>query len=403
LNDRVRQKLSEIILRYGRGICNDPRRCKGLLLDHCAGDRREVFVLVSALEEQVVCDLMAGLGGQSWALVAGRLSRRLVEHRALADEAALWAVESWALALGVITKPGLTPGPSSRHRRGPTSGPIDVVTTSVGQIDGRRALEQSKDCPPPELITTRIGRIALKLIPAGEFWMGSPDRDREAFDDEKPRHNVQISEAYYLGVTPVTQAQYEAVVGKNPSRFPRQPDNPVESVSWFEAAWFCNKLSQKERLMPYYVIRGSKRVLVAGGPGYRLPTEAEWEYACRAGTETRYGFGGDEVRLTEHAWYSANSEGRTWPVGRRRPNAFGLYDMHGHVWEWCWDGYDEGYYQQSPEVDPLGAEEAACRVIRGGSWNDVPRDVRSASRVRLAPQVRFNYLGLRAARGLAVR
>ena len=202
--------------------------------------------------------------------------------------------------------------------------------------------------------------------------MGSPDNDRKACDDEKPQHKVEIGSPFYLGVTPVTQAQFEAVMGKNPSHFQGLPENPVESVSWFEALKFCNKLSRKNGLSPYYVIRGSKPIEVVGGEGYRLPTEAEWEYACRAGTESRYGFGDDVKQLGSYAWYSSNSEGRTWPVGRKRPNAFGLYDMHGNVWEWCWDGYEEGYYRHSPDVDPLGDEEADYRVTRGGSWNDVP-------------------------------
>jgi formylglycine-generating enzyme required for sulfatase activity len=234
--------------------------------------------------------------------------------------------------------------------------------------------------------------------PAGEFWMGSPDKDPDAFDDEKPRHNVRISEAFYLGVTPVTQAQYEAVMGKNPSHFQGRPNNPVESVSWFEAVRFCNELSWKEGLLPYYSIRGSNQVLVAGGSSYRLPTEAEWEYACRAGPGTRYCFGDDKKRLGVYACYSPISGGRPYAVGQGFPNDWGLYDMHGEVWEWCWDGFDEGYYRQSPDVDPPGPDGAACRVSRGGSWNDVPRDARSASRLRLAPHVEFNYVGFRVAR-----
>ncbi|MGP0062790.1 MAG: formylglycine-generating enzyme family protein [Isosphaeraceae bacterium] len=399
MNDSVRKKLSEIIKRYGREICNEPRRCKGLLLDHCAGDRREVFVLVSALEEQVVSDLMDDLGSQSWTLVAGRLSRRLVEHRAMAEAAALWAVESWALALGVITERATTPGPVSPPNHGLTGRPADPITTRVGSVQCPPVDERREARPTPDLITTRVGQVLLKLIPAGEFWMGSPDGDDEAFDDEKPRHKVRISEAFYLGATPVTQSQYRAVTGKSPSRLHGRPENPVESVSWYDATQFCNKLSMKEGLAPYYAIPASTRVRIVGGPGYRLPTEAEWEYACRAGTETRYCFGDGEPGLGEYAWYSANSEGHPWPVGQKRPNAWGLYDMHGNVWEWCWDRYEEGYYQNSPEDDPLGAEEALRRVFRGGCWNDKPRDVRSAARYSYA--LRYNYLGFRIARGLS--
>jgi len=369
VNDGVRQKLSEIIKRYGHDICNEPKRCKGLLLDHCAGDRREVFVLVSALEEQVVTDLLAGLGGQSRDAVAGRLARRLVDRRALADDAARWAVESWALALGVSAESAIVPRPESRPSHGPTGRPAD-------------------------LITTRVGTVPLKLIQAGEFWMGSPDNDPEAFDDEKPRHKVRISESFYLGVTPVTQAQYKAVTGMSPSRFQARPKNPVESVSWYEVIRFCNRLSIKEGLTPYYAVRGSTRVRIVGGSGYRLPTEAEWEHACRAGTETRYYFGYREARLGEHAWYSANSEAQTRPVGRKHPNTFGLYDMHGNVWEWCWDGYDND--------DPPGADGAGRRVLRGGGWGDRPQDLWSAMRYCYAPHARYDHLGFRIARGHSI-
>jgi formylglycine-generating enzyme required for sulfatase activity len=272
----------------------------------------------------------------------------------------------------------------------------------VAPVHGPRAEEPRETPPAPELITTRVGQIRLKLIPAGEFWMGSRDRDDEAFDDEKPRHKVEISGAFYLGVTPVTQAQYKALMGRSLGRFQARAENPVESISWHESARFCNKLSLREGLTPYYAIPGPTRARILGGSGYRLPTEAEWEYACRAGTKTRYGFGDAAARLGEYAWYSASSERRTWPVGQKRPNAWGLYDMHGNVWEWCWDRYEAGYYRDSPDLDPLGsdADEAVCRVVRGGSWNDLACDVRAASRLKHAPDARFDYLGLRVARGL---
>jgi formylglycine-generating enzyme required for sulfatase activity len=337
-----------------------------------------VFVLVSALEEQVVADLLAGLGGQNWDAVAGRLARRLVDNRAMADQAALWAVESWALALGVIP---LEEPISDPLRRSPSSSPAATAS---------------------DFITTHTVRFPLKLIPAGEFWMGSPFKDQEAYGDEIPRHNVRISQAFYLGITPVTQAQYEAAMGKNPGHFHGLADHPVELVSWFDTVAFCNELSKKEGLACYYVLGNSNQVIVAGGDGYRLPTEAEWEYACRAGTETHYYFGDDVALLGEYAWYKANSGGQTRPVGRKRPNAWGLYDMHGNVWEWCWDWFDENYYRTSPDVDPLGAAGTAYRVIRGGCWCYEPRSVRSANRRGYVPEARYDYLGFRVARGQSI-
>ena len=140
-------------------------------------------------------------------------------------------------------------------------------------------------------------------------------------------------------------------MGDNPSHFKGSDDLPVESVSWLDAVKFCNKLSEREKRTPFYRIDGTE-VTLAGGNGYRLPTEAEWEYACRAKSTTLYPFGDDASKLGEHAWYAGNSESKTHPVGQKLPNAWGLYDMLGNVWEWCADGYDEKYYASSPSADP---------------------------------------------------
>jgi len=262
------------------------------------------------------------------------------------------------------------------------------------------------DSEPGKSITNSIG-MKLVLIPAGEFEMGSPDDDKDASDDEKPRHRVRITQSFYLSATEVTQGKYNQVMGKNPSRFSaggtyahrvagQSTDrHPVENVSWNDAITFCNKLSERDGLKPYYQFGSGAR---SGGNGYRLPTEAEWEYACRAGNTTRYSFGDDASRVGEHAWYSDNSGSTTHPVGQKLPNAFGLYDMHGNVYEWCWDGYDESYYGQSRAGDPPGPSQATGRVSRGGSWNDSPRIARSAYRDRFAPGNRNYRVGFRVAR-----
>ncbi len=240
-------------------------------------------------------------------------------------------------------------------------------------------------------VVNSIG-IKLALIPAGEFQMGSPGSDSEASRNEKPQHAVRITKPFYLGVTEVTQEQYERVMGTNPSRF-KGPQLPVENVSWEDAVEYCRKLSA----LP--VERSAGRV-------YRLPTEAEWEYACRAGSTTRYyfdddgstwDFGGDASMLGEHGWYKGNSVFKTQPVGQKKPNEWGLYDMHGNVWEWCSDWFSANYYANSPLEDPTGHASGSRRVCRGGSWSDAAELCRSASRSWYRPGHRYDNLGFRVA------
>jgi len=228
------------------------------------------------------------------------------------------------------------------------------------------------------------------LVPAGSFMMGSPEG--QGASDEHPRHQVEISRPYYLGVTEVTQAQWKAVMGSNPSGF-KGDNRPVENVSWIDAQEFIRRLNQKE-----------------GTNKYRLPTEAEWEYACRAGSETAYCFGDDESRLGDYAWYwhGVNSSERIQPVGQRKPNAWGLYDMHGNVFEWCADWYGWDYYAASPSRDPRGPGSPVYddslggefRVVRGGGvgWGGDAGTCRSACRGWGLPGWRMTDCGFRLAR-----
>jgi formylglycine-generating enzyme required for sulfatase activity len=262
--------------------------------------------------------------------------------------------------------------------------------------------------PRPQILTETLpGNIKLEMIKilAGSFTMGSDE-----YDGEKPKHQVKLQE-FYLGKYPVTQEQYESVMGNNPSNFQDNPKNPVEQVSWDDAKEFCQKLNQ---------FTGKK---------YRLPTEAEWEYACRAGTQTRYYFGDDQSFLKEYAWYGDNSGDsfldtikmwdadpnwenyykklmdnncKTHPVGEKKLNNWGLYDMSGNVWEWCEDPWHDSYANKPKNIKNNGntiwsSSDISFRVLRGGSWFGNSRICRSADRFRYDADVRNNDLGFRLA------
>ena len=236
--------------------------------------------------------------------------------------------------------------------------------------------------------------MKLVLIPAGQFLMGSPECDRDAYGDEMPQRRVVISRPFLCGVYPVTEHQYMLVTGKSP-RWSRSPSHPVDGVTWYEAVDFCNALSKREGLRPWCRCtgRGDEQARRGRGPGYRLPTEAEWEYACRAGASSPYFFGGDKRLLKKYAVHCANvlcgflAKG-TQPCGTKLPNPWGLYDVYGNVWEWCNDWYD-AYPPNSPVVDPNGPSSGIGRVVRGGAWYDLPRDLRSANRGFAEPDIPF--------------
>ena len=281
--------------------------------------------------------------------------------------------------------------------------------------------EPAPPLPGPESHSHQLGKeltnpigMKLTLIPAGEFLMGSPDCDTDARDGEQPQHHVRITRPYFLGVHQVTRGQfgqfvratcYRTYAEKNANggwgwdesagRLAQDPKftwrsigldttdlDPVVNVNWNDALAFCDWLSKQE------------------GQQYRLPTEAEWEYACRAGTTTAFSFGDDVSLLDQYAWYCANSDGQTQPVGQKKPNAWGLHDIHGNVCEWCSDWFDVDYYkpfQQTPAIDPQGPEQGEFRVVRGGSWFNVPQNGRSAFRYSHEPDDLFLDMGFRVA------
>ena len=237
---------------------------------------------------------------------------------------------------------------------------------------------QTKD--PPKRIAVDLGgevTLILVLIPAGEFNMG----DESGYDSEKPVHKVKITKPFYLGKFEVTQQQWLAVMENKPD--PKVSKIPA-GVAWDDCQAFLVKLNAKIGM------QGGKFV---------LPTEAQWEYACRAGSTTKYSFGDEEARLGDYAWYNANAGGLPHPVGEKKSNAWKLYDMHGNVWEWCADWYDPGYYAKSPSDDPRGPATGTDRVNRGGVWDRAAWVCRSAFR-SYGPAVPGNCAGFRVARVL---
>lgn len=207
--------------------------------------------------------------------------------------------------------------------------------------------------------------------------MGSPSSEPERDSDEN-QHRVTLTKGFYMGVTEVTQGQWREIMGSNPSNF--KGDNlPVEQVSWNDCQEFIRKLNLQE-----------------GGNKYRLPTEAEWEYACRAGSTSRFCFGDSDGSLEQYAWYNSNSSNKTHPVAQKKPNEWGLYDMHGNVWEWCQDWF--GDYPSGHVADPDGPSSGSFRVRRGGSWFSYAGVCRSASRHDGTPGGRGGHLGFRLAR-----
>lgn len=260
---------------------------------------------------------------------------------------------------------------ANRHRHAPDGRYTAIGLRIVKELEDENA---SKVMLP--------GGVALRLvrIPAGRFLMGSPETETGRAKDESPLHEVTISRPFWMGAHEVTQQQWSAVMGGNPSTFQQgeeAPRRPVERVSWDDAQEFLARLN------------------ALGVGRFRLPTEAEWEYAARTGSQARFAFGEDpEYRdLATHAWFYSRAEGRSHPAGGKRPNAWGLYDMYGNVWEWCSDWFAP--YSGESATDPQGPASGRERVIRGGSWFNEPEALRNANRHRHPPESRQTNLGLR--------
>ncbi|MGE0609684.1 MAG: SUMF1/EgtB/PvdO family nonheme iron enzyme [Pirellulales bacterium] len=326
----------------------------------------------------------------------------------------------------VVTEPATqtTTGTSSWHGW-PADSPAPAIATFDAAQAKRHQEEWAVYLGVPVEYENLMG-MKFRLIPPGEFLMGSTPEEIEAalvkagsderwkqyVRSEAPQHTVALTQAFYLGVHEVTQAQYENVKGTNQFHFSASGPgkdavvgldtsaHPAEMVSWNDAAEFCAKLSEKESLKPFY-FRSGETVELLDGNGYRLPTEAEWAFACRAGTTTRFWCAEADDDLLHAGWCRSNSGGRTHAVGELKANPLGLYDIHGNVWEWVQDWWDADYYarfQEDPVLDPIGPSSAGSqRVIRGGYWNNNPSRCRSSNRVGYEARIRHIHIGFRVA------
>ncbi|MCL2154364.1 MAG: SUMF1/EgtB/PvdO family nonheme iron enzyme, partial [Leptospirales bacterium] len=374
----------------------------------------------------------------------GAVTLKAIAIKAGMNNSLIFEVAYTVASLGQVDKPTASP-PAGEVALGT---PIELITTTAGAeiwytTDGSTPSKNganSTKYTSPISATKTIKAIAVKAgmtdsaileavytikiiidtvwISAGTFTMGQTGV-------AIPEHEVELTTGFYMGKYQVTQEQYTAVMGTNPSNFSSGPaagetqgKRPVECVSWYDVIVFCNRLSDAEGLTPAYSINGSINpadwgpiptswdasspwnavVIVSGSTGYRLPTEAQWEYACRAGKINEYynpEWDGTTV-ANAPGWYSGNSGYMTHQVGLKAANDWGLYDMHGNVYEWCWDLY--GSYLSTAQTDPTGAVSGAGRVIRGGDWSDDASDLRSAFRVNYYPYLSYYFIGLRVVR-----
>jgi formylglycine-generating enzyme required for sulfatase activity len=382
MHNEPREKLCELIVEYGRSLCDDPRRCEALLKDYCGQYKREIFVLISALKNRVAEDLLKASAVVPMSMVLARLHKRMEDELAMTTEAGHWAVESWALALGVIDQPMpvIKPAPT------PPPPPVAIPSPPLknGGTEGFLSVfrDQLRDGSPGP---------AMIAIPAGEFWMGSPESEAERSSDER-RHRVKIERPFTIGQYAVTFDEYDRFCADggrtklddiwNWGRGNR----PVIHVSWVDALDYTEWLSAQT------------------SQPYRLPTEAEWEYAARAGTETAFWWGSDispdQANYDGNYTYRNGPKGvyreKTIPVDHFQPNPWGLYQVHGNASEWTGSQYDGNY--NGAEMSCTNKDIVESLAGRGGAWLINPAGVRSAFRVKNHSAYRAYTRGFRLAR-----
>ena len=368
MSDEVRAKLVDLVARFGSELASDSTRCRALLSDVCGANyRREVNVLVAAVTERSACELAINNSLLPREVFFSRLAARLHDNLGITEDLAHWSIESWAIALKVVQPTELKIWETSR-----TGSSIKLPPRSIWGVGST-----FRDCSDgPEMV----------VLPRGEFSMGSADDDEDRTTDEGPRHKVKIDYELAVGKYPVTFDQWGACLKDGGTKYSPwdkgwgRGNRPVINISWDDIQLYLRWLGK------------------VTGKSYRLLSEAEWEYAARGGNEAPYSFGGNAKELGRYAWFDENSSGKSHPVGEKLPNPFDLYDMHGNVWEWTQDCWNENYHGAPTDGSAWMTGNCSLRVVRGGSWFISPQILRAASRGRGAAAFRYSSLGFRVAR-----
>jgi len=391
--------LKKLTAEQGKEALLNPAKCKALLADYTKGEyKKESRLLLQAIDAGVQKEIIATAELE---LCKRQQIRVLQEEHFLSAEAAADIVETLALVLKEEQAPQGAPP------RGPfcsncgkelqkewascpyCSTPVVKIQQSPPKVEAPQTPLQN---PTPVFAAQTAIPANFVRVEGGTFQMGTPSGGK---NNERPVHTVTVK-SFYIGRYEVTQKEWYEVMWNNPSEF-KGENLPVEKVSWFDAIEYCNRRSIREGLTPAYSGSGDNITCDWNANGYRLPTEAEWEYAAKGGNGSpgNYTYSGSNT-IGDVAWYGDNSGGRTHPVGTKAANSLGIHDMSGNVYEWCWDRY--GGYSSGSQNDPRGASSGADRVVRGGDWYSIAGYVRSAGRYYNTPSSRYIGLGFRLVR-----
>lgn len=405
MSELVGMVLKEILTSQGFGLLGDGQTLADILSDICPDEKRSIQLVMRAFSAEIPQRLLQFWPQQNYTHYLNELSQAFQEQQKIHPRFADWVVQTWAAALGRIpVNPELRNPmaeaeeelrhflrPLVRHWKHLPPDKIQAieafqqqlwlsdtdlariraeVQAELERVTESAILLQSPKHPP---FHNSLGMRFIRIEP-GQFLMGSPEYEHQREVDEQ-QHWVTLSRPYWIQAMPVTQSQWQAIMGDNPADF-KGAQNPVENVSWLDIV---------QRFLPALNARGEGR--------YRLPSEAEWEYAARAGSVCTFYNRHDASCLDAFAWYQNNSGLRTHPVGQKQPNAWGLYDMYGNVWEWCQDWYAP--YGPESVQDPRGPAQGCARVMRGGSWFCQSKTLRQAARGYMPPDTRIRLTGFR--------